>query len=377
LITPGKGEVLPTVESKRIYSLDILRGVAVLLVLFRHMPLADATSPLLLMFGVGWAGVDLFFVLSGFLSGLLFTEFDKTGTIRPLRFWLRRGMKIWPSYFATYGLAMVVQAFATGHLYTLKIMWPNYVFIQNYFPTEFRWNHSWSIAIEEHFYLALPLVLLLYRGRLFTGLFKHGAVFCAVILAVRLTMLALGDSDWMHFYYPTHLRADSLCFGVMLGYLYQYQRQSFLSIGRHWVLLLGIAPIIVVLVAYLCPLETNPFSYTVGFTLLYLVFGGLVVAARSYPEFGKSTGLAAVAWTGVYSYTIYLAHSVVYALPGANTLRSAVVSAVGPLGDRALFFLLSIIGGVAISHLVERPFLRLRARWFPTMEVVQSGPSTA
>src|ERR1043166_5890812 len=98
---------MSSVEQKRIHSLDFLRGLAVLLVLFRHLPNDNTSGVLHFIQAIGWTGVDLFFVLSGFLiSGLLFTEFNRTGKLDVKRFWLRRGMKIWPSYFLTYGLAM-------------------------------------------------------------------------------------------------------------------------------------------------------------------------------------------------------------------------------------------------------------------------------
>jgi peptidoglycan/LPS O-acetylase OafA/YrhL len=92
-------------DPQRLFALDVLRGFAIALVLFRHVPIApDSSEPVLgFLFGIGWAGVDLFFVLSGFLiSGLLYREVDASGTIDFRRFWLRRGMKIWPS-LAVYG----------------------------------------------------------------------------------------------------------------------------------------------------------------------------------------------------------------------------------------------------------------------------------
>ena len=97
-------------DKPRLKSLDILRGVAILLVFVNH--LEPRISPAIAQLhglagfvfwhvkGFGWTGVDFFFVISGFLiSGLLFDELDKTGRINWGRFWLRRGFKIWPSYF--------------------------------------------------------------------------------------------------------------------------------------------------------------------------------------------------------------------------------------------------------------------------------------
>ncbi|HEY2881794.1 MAG TPA: acyltransferase, partial [Pirellulales bacterium] len=160
-------------SSKRIFSLDILRGMACMLVLVAHMPLnkgIDRSTPVWRFIEqfrlVGWLGVDLFFVLSGLLiSGLLFKEIQASGTIQLKRFWLRRGMKIWPAYYIMFGVWV-----ATSLLYNwrhglwpqLKVLAsgivPNLIFIQNYMQ-ELQWPHTWSIAVEEHFYLALPILL--------------------------------------------------------------------------------------------------------------------------------------------------------------------------------------------------------------------------
>lgn len=98
-------------RKKRIQSLDIIRGIALLMVIIHHsgpemIPNQPDVSGLIgfsfwSLKNLGWSGVDLFFVLSGFLiGGLLFSEIERTGTLRCGRFWMRRGFKIWPSYFA-------------------------------------------------------------------------------------------------------------------------------------------------------------------------------------------------------------------------------------------------------------------------------------
>lgn len=350
----------------RVESLDVLRGVAVLLVLFRHLPGNDASGPLRFIQSIGWTGVDLFFVLSGFLiSGLLFSEFDKTGTLDVKRFWLRRGLKIWPSYYLVYGVAMLLTVVATGNSQLLITRAPNYVFVQNYLDFEVRWNHSWSIAVEEHFYLLLPILLLVLIPAKLKNLPKILLSACVLVLAFRVLLFFLRDIPWSNFYYPTHMRIDSLSFGVLLGYLYQYKTEWFIRVGRRFwpVFLVGLSLLIL---ANVFPVETSPISYTIGFTVFYLVFGGLVVAARAYPEFGRSGPLRLFALAGVYSYTIYLAHSVLYELPGMLTVRQMMFPYFGSTGDRVLFFALSILLGVVLSHLIERPFLRLRAKWLPS-----------
>src|ERR1041384_1771753 len=101
-------------------SLDAIRGIAIILVLIRHVPGEPTSGIMLAMFNLGWTGVDLFFVLSGYLiSNLLYKELDAFGKLNLARFWMRRGLKIWPSYFVCYG-AMIASAaafeLATGNL---------------------------------------------------------------------------------------------------------------------------------------------------------------------------------------------------------------------------------------------------------------------
>lgn len=86
----------------RLKHLDFLRGIAVLLVLFRHYALS------IVLFNIGWIGVDLFFVLSGFLvSGLLFKEYIKYGNIKPILFLIRRGLKIYPLFYFALILSLI------------------------------------------------------------------------------------------------------------------------------------------------------------------------------------------------------------------------------------------------------------------------------
>lgn len=322
---------------------------------------------------IGWTGVDLFFVLSGFLiSGLLFNEFDKTRKLDVKRFWLRRGLKIWPSYYFTYGTAMLLTIIATGNTQLFISRIPNYIFIQNYMDYEIRWTHSWSVAIEEHFYLLLPLVLLVLIPTKFKSLPKVGLTVCLFVLGVRVLLTLIRDLPWTNFYYPSHMRFDSLFFGVLLGYFYQYRRNVFLRAGKLWPLFLALTPVLIL--AYVFPVEQSRLSYTFGFTVFYLVFGGLVIVARTHPAFGSAGPMKLIAIVGVYSYTVYLAHSVIYELPGVEHVRLFVISYFGNVGDRVLFFVGSIILGALISHLIERPFLKLRAKWLPSRSGTEVTP---
>src|ERR1019366_6522082 len=129
--------------------LDLLRGMAVLLVIAHHYPYYDY------LYRVGWAGVDLFFVLSGFLiSGLLFTDWKRTGRLSIGRFFLRRGLKIYPGFYVFLLITALSLRLHGGRF------WNEVLFLQDYLPN--FWAHTWSLAVEEHFYLLLPFVLLIF-----------------------------------------------------------------------------------------------------------------------------------------------------------------------------------------------------------------------
>ena len=125
--------------------LDLLRCIAVWLVLIRHLP--NPANAILKTIQVGgWIGVDIFFVLNGFLvAGLLFEEHKKTGNTRIGRFLIRRGLKIYPAFWA-----MILVTVLVEHSNVATIV-NELLFIQNY--RSGLWTHTWSLAVEEHFYL--------------------------------------------------------------------------------------------------------------------------------------------------------------------------------------------------------------------------------
>ena len=173
-----KGWFWPEKQIKsRLVCLDFLRGVAILLVLGAHMPHAglEAGVPLAgllrLWHGFGGAGVDLFFVLSGFLvGGLLLAEIKRSGKADAKRFLIRRGFKIWPTYYV-YLLALpLLQIWGGETRFVDAALWSlraNLLHLQNYWLSGSAFStlpnyisprpHTWSLAVEEHFYLALAI----------------------------------------------------------------------------------------------------------------------------------------------------------------------------------------------------------------------------
>lgn len=402
------------------FALDALRGLAITMVLVFHTGAVDLFPEperrwWMRLTNTLWSGVDLFFVLSGFLiSGLLFKEIDQTGTLKLGRFWLRRGLKIWPSYFAAYGTMVGLTC-----VYHLRLgawdrvkseLWhslPNVVMVQNYLPSEYRWPNSWSLAVEEHFYLALPVVLLLLLARSrrdgetrrrdpFPGFLVGGVAFCVLILVLRIVD---AGQPVPNAYFPTHLRADALSVGVVLGWAHRYRRPAFERVAA-WLrpIAFPLALLALVSIAFLGspwpggepepgepPHSGNYISgFTVGFTILSVGFGSLVVLAGAYPQAGLNgpsfvrLPLRALAFVGTYSYTIYLAQAVIPRTPGYYAIvkvgrRLAVDS---NATNRTVFVVTSLVLGVVLAHVVEKPVLKLRERWLPSSarRVERSGP---
>ncbi|TWU05948.1 acyltransferase family protein [Stieleria varia] len=388
-------------SGKRLETLDVIRGVAALLVLFRHSPelgiapSSFADTAFLFVRQIGWIGVDLFFVLSGFLIGaLLFRELEKSGTIGLKRFWIRRGMKIWPSYFAAYGGCVALQLLhhglttnATQFRDTASNAIPNGLFLQNYLDC-IPWPHSWTLAVEEHFYLLLPLLLLLLKPMLFGTRANPNRfigvilLICLAILAMRLHNLSTGRS-WKINYYRSHLRMDSLLFGVLSSWA--WLRGWFQGPTRWlpWTSVFLVAAGVLFVWRY--PLESGGPTSSIGFSLLFVASASLVLLAALNPQLGNGCSVwirapfHMVSAIGVYSYTIYLAHSIIFFVPGVASAQTQMNQALDSAGfadswiqwlNRLLFFAASIGLGLLLSHTIERPFLRLRSWVMPSCKLV-------
>ena len=333
-------------------SLDALRGIAVLMVIVYHNYMIHSEPPLLQFLG---RGVDLFFVLSGFLiSGLLFSEYKASGTINCWRFWIRRGFKIYPAFYAF--MALTAALILTSHLSTASL-WNEVFFVQNY-RTHF-WPHTWSLAVEEHFYLVLPILLLLLIRlqprcsnpfRVLPIISIALAIECT-FLRILVTSTGAGRAD---FVFPTHLRVDALFAGVALGYFYHFDKSSFEEARKLWVLVVGV----------LIFLACIPLPYLPQLTFAYAGFTFIVAwtVNQSAKTFRYFSGLA---WVGRYSYSIYLWHLVAFALVQRFLPRYASL---------VTYLIASILVGVVLAKLIEMPFLRFRDKFVPSARATQRSP---
>jgi peptidoglycan/LPS O-acetylase OafA/YrhL len=371
-------------KAARSVKLDALRGIAILLVLGRHQRILPSSAgalfvPAAIWLRIGWTGVDLFFVLSGFLvGGLLLKEILKFGNLQPSRFLIRRGLKIWPSYYLFLGWVAVkklwferpgppVQFAEVWHS-----LWPSVFNVQNYLGLVRP--HLWSVAIEEHFYLLLPLALLCFASTP-ALLAKRRVLFAliAVFVACLGWRAVTGDvlPDYANRYY-THLRIDSLAFGFLLTCVFHFYPQWWRQLGqrRNVLLLFGL---LAIAPAAILPYPSRLLG-SVGLTALYLGYGAILVAclsASAQPHWLdrvlKGWVGRCLAFVGFSSYSIYLWHIDL----GSAAVRAVKLDAFARypelhwLSVTAVFALAAVAGGVLIGRAVEVPVLHLRDRLFP------------
>jgi peptidoglycan/LPS O-acetylase OafA/YrhL len=359
-------------SSARTVSLDLLRLIAVLLVFGAHIyPCPPELSTALYHFTETWkrggyVGVDIFFVLSGFLvSGLLFREYQREGTVNVGRFLVRRAFKLYPSLW--------VLVVAGAYLYA-PVEWYQLVgellFLQNYVGN--IWLHTWSLAVEEHFYLFISLLTAYWITNTppHMDAFRHlprlfwGIAIVSLVLRILLGM-TIPYSPYIHGF-PTHVRLDGLMLGTFISYLWHFQGlagHSWWRQHRYALLLIGIlllSPAFIVAqnenAIWLSVIGNNFFDWGGAALLL----GFLAFDFQSVPV---ARGLGRI---GSYSYSIYLWHLPIEIITRTIMEPRGLFEGAGWYGYALIYVIGSILWGMAMYVLVELPFMRLRDRWFPS-----------
>jgi peptidoglycan/LPS O-acetylase OafA/YrhL len=316
----------------------------------------------------GWVGVDLFFVLSGFLvSGLLFKEYKSRGRFSIGRFYVRRGWRIYPPFFVLI-ITTVIIGLGSGRLGPPRSIASEFFFLQSYVPG--LWDHTWSLAVEEHFYLLLPLALTLMlprderapaRPRVWFG---AGASVAVTVLALRVLNYHYRP-QYTHIthLYATHLRLDSLFFGVMISYAYHFHPAWFTKVFTPWRRWLMLGGALLLTPAFAIKLETSAFILTAGLSLFYIASGMLLVGALLC-TLPRRRPIALMATLGASSYSIYLWQLPVNAW-GIRLVEMAWGATLGFGARTAVFVFGSLVVGFVMSRVVESPVLHLRDKVFP------------
>jgi peptidoglycan/LPS O-acetylase OafA/YrhL len=352
----------------RSIELDFVRGIAIFAVMGFHFHtvrtghawMSFVEYPLK---SFGHEGVNLFFTLSGFLvGGLLLRQYAQTGQIGARRFIVRRIFKIWPAYY----VLIVFHAIAGRHPRD-TFLWQNLTHMQNYFGTSIA--QTWSLAVEEHFYLFLPALLIVlahFRLRA-NALIAVMAVLCAIVFGARCYAVAGGDLVGAFNY--TQYRMDSLLIGVMLATVYWMKPEIWRSVAAKKRWLFGVVALLVAWIAFATP--HIALDESVGYTLQAIGYCALIVLVLEHSGGWRTTWVyRALAWLGVYSYGIYLWHSLALA-PGDYLIHKASALGVPPLAAWPVVicaqFAIAILLGYLTTRAVEFPFLRLRDALFPDL----------
>ncbi len=362
----------------RIAALDGIRGLAILVVLFHHGVLFAARKAVTpgqewihRLAEECWVGVDLFFVLSGYLiTRILLQARGRPGYFK--NFYVRRTLRIFPLYYGfVFAFCFALPLLLPSRAY-LTELWHNQIWYWLYVPTVaiFRhgdWyvpvvDHTWSLAIEEQFYLVWPLAVALLSRRRIIGVGLGIFVLC---LALRIAMATHGYSNaQIRVFTPAH--CDGLMLGGALAAL-ELEGLSTMSMKRLSVLAMvaGVAlrifagtPLVGAKVAW-DAIDSSAFA---------LVFVGAVAATLAWPS-SVWTRFLSMRWLGffgTYSYGIYLFHQPLLVLLSPILGRRAALSTtvLGNWGAN-----LAVIGGISVVlayasfHLFEQRFLALKARF--------------
>jgi peptidoglycan/LPS O-acetylase OafA/YrhL len=368
----------------RLPALDGLRGAAILMVLVYHFTLYGGmqpdTAPDALYAGVamlGWVGVDLFFVLSGFLiTGILRDTRDEPFYFR--NFYARRTLRIFPVYYATlivaFGLIPALFTISDGFERLLgDQLWywtylVNFEVARDYWPEFFALGHLWSLAVEEQFYLLWPLLVFCVRGR------RLGAVCIAIVAAaplIRWGLVQAGSTLGAYVLMPA--RSDALALGALIA-LIARKPGGVARLAR------SVRPVMAVSASALLAMllwrgglgTEDRVVQVFGFSAVALFFGALLVLALAAPAesaLGKLLRNRALRITGQYSYALYLFHHPIAIFLGANYMP--VGSLPRLLGSQlpAQVFFFAVAGAASFAlawlswRLIELPFLRLKTRF--------------
>jgi peptidoglycan/LPS O-acetylase OafA/YrhL len=343
-------------EPPRDSYLDLLRATAILMVVAYHVAqMSPIEMPrLTAVTEYGKYGVDLFFVLSGWLiGGLYWREKRRFGDVRLGLFLPRRWIRTIPPYLAGLALAWLAvwisrrEPFDFGYL----------VFVQNYYPTIPFFLVSWSLCIEEHFYLFLPLGLWVWSRLRISPHYLFALLLIVAPVSRWFQSLHGITNTFGYAQTATHLRMEGLILGFWMAYLPSMAKGHWLVVKRCSSFLFLPACLLLASV----PFFSEMFMYRVGLTVLALALNIILVCLVDRPPLWIAR-TRTVRWIALTSYSVYLTHALMIHLARRS------MSAVSFLPSAAYFPMACAfiaLGGWIFYMGIERTSLVLRDRWAP------------
>ena len=358
-------------KSKYLPSIDSLRALAVLAVIIYHVDVNYLPG--------GFLGVDLFFVLSGYLiSSLIIKEFRKTGTVNLYNFYIRRARRLLPAVYFMITVGLVVMVLFNevllrkshldaifGYIYSSN-WW--YIFHKlDYFDSfgaQSPFKHLWSLAIEEQFYMIFPLLFLLVNRKKKSkdGTYKLNKNFLYVVLGLILVsliahILLFDINNISRIYFGTDTRAFSLLVGVVGAILYPMERlHSKVTPQQNMIYsILSLVSIAGLITVMIYTSEYNTWLYRGGF-LLVAILGLIVIisSGKQHTLMSRLLSFKPIVFIGKISYSLYLWHFPVLVL----------TTPVSEIGNPNIIFvilrvILTFILATASYVFVETPIRKL------------------
>ena len=358
-------------KSKYLPSIDSLRALAVLAVIIYHVDVNYLPG--------GFLGVDLFFVLSGYLiSSLIIKEYRKTGSLNLYNFYIRRARRLLPAVYFMITVGLVVMVLFNevllrkshldaifGYIYSSN-WW--YIFHKlDYFDSfgaQSPFKHLWSLAIEEQFYMIFPLLFLLVNRKKKSkdGTFKLNKNFLYVVLGLILVsliahILLFDINNISRIYFGTDTRAFSLLVGVVGAILYPMERLHTKVTPQQNLIysvisLVSIATLITVMIY---TSEYNTWLYRGGF-LLVAILGLIVIisSGKQHTVMARLLSFKPVVFIGKISYSLYLWHFPILVL----------TTPVAEIGNTNIYFvilrvILTFVVAIVSYVFVETPIRKL------------------
>lgn len=359
---------------QKLYGLDHLRAFAIVFVLLFHYFILSGGQPEWLpeFAKFGWTGVDLFFVLSGFLiSSTLFAEMKQRQAISFKQFFLKRFFRIVPAFLFTIGLYFCFPFFREKE--SLPPLWKFLSFTQNFglnLKDYGTFSHAWSLCVEEHFYLILPLALIFLQYTkvisksywLLIALFLFG-IAIRIYSYNQFYIPKIEDGNpWLYWYqyiyYPTYNRLDGLLVGVTIAGIYQFMPTSWNKIAKFGKLFFVLSLALLTCAYFLCYDQTTFSASVFGFPLIALGYGCMVVAAISPSCFLYHWNSKVTIFIATLSYSIYLTHKGVIHMTHQLLADYEI--------DNNVMLLICIGTCICFAFLlhliIEKPFMKLRNR---------------
>jgi peptidoglycan/LPS O-acetylase OafA/YrhL len=377
---PTEAAAAPKADFRQhILALDGMRGVAILAVFFYHYAAgaglhttSSAVRAAATVFGLGWSGVDMFFVLSGFLiTGILFDTLSDPGYYK--KFYARRALRIFPVYYLLALIFILLTPvlgvhWSPAHLFFLAylgypaaLIWPGLVQVSHNVAI----THLWSLSVEEQFYMIWPFLIAKLRN---PKSILRACMFAGVLaLLLRIGVYAAGSLSFSWAYTFLLCRMDTIAIGAAIAILMRGPAREKLQSLAPYIFFGAAIGIVAICVARKTVDHSDTAIGTIGFTLLAIMFGGLLVLVMNKGSWLAGLfSLPVLRMFGKYSYGFYLFHFPLWVALGPSKdffvarMHSYFIGA-----TFHVFFCLvvNLLVAVASFHLFESPIMRLKGRF--------------